>query len=149
MPLTEVVSIPMSSNSKAFPSPKPKRGTAVRVKGLAGRLHKKWARACALNGESQSEALANLIEGYVVNAQTEFGSDLFNTLTPREKRVRDAVRSGACRVQQVAEETGMSESRAEEILDDLNARGYLDKRRAIKATEQARGATVWEYFLAK
>lgn len=133
-------------NSKPFP--KAKRGNAVRVLGLTDRVRRKLARACALNGVSQSEALKDLIRDFIQKTQNQFG-DLFTVLTPREQCVLDAVRGGAARVQQVAEETGLTEQQSEKILDELNGRGYLDKRRAIKTTEQARGATVWEYFAAK
>jgi hypothetical protein len=137
MHLSTVVSIPMA------------RGNAVRILGLSKSQLAKFRRAVALSGaRSQSAWLGAQVRRLIVEQEAKYGN-LLAVLTPDEADVVTAVRSGCCRAQSVAEETHLSLKKAESILDELAGRGVLRKSRALKTTEQARGATVWEYFLAK
>ncbi len=140
MHLDSVVLIPMSSN---------KRGKAVQVRGLAKSQQAKFRRAVALSGSpSVSSWLSTAIRRLIAEQEAKYGN-LLAVLTPDEADVLAAVKDGCCRAQSVAEETHLSLKKAEFLLDELAGRGVLRKSRALKATEQARGATTWEYFLAK
>jgi len=140
MHVSDALLIPMSST---------KRGRAVEIRGLSKSQHVKLRRAVALSGSrSISQWLSSQVRRLIVEQEARFGN-LLAVLTPDEADVLGAVRAGCCRVLAVAEETHLSLKKAEVILDELAGRGVLRKSRALKTTEQARGATVWEYFLAK
>ncbi len=140
MHLSNALSISMSST---------KRGKAVEIRGLSKSQHVKLRRAVALSGSrSISQWLSSQVRRLIAEQEAKFGN-LLAVLTPEESDVMVAVRSGCCRVQAVTEETHLSPKKAEAILEDLAGRGVLRKSRALKTTEQARGATVWEYFLVK
>ena len=139
MHLTKAVLIPMSS----------RRGNSIQLRGLSKGQQAKFRRAVALSGApSVSSWLSTAIRRLIAEQEAKYGN-LSAVLTPDESDVLNAVRSGACRLQNVAEETHISAKKAEATLEELAGRGVVRKARAIKTTEQARGATVWEYFLAK
>jgi hypothetical protein len=140
MHLSESLLIPMSST---------KRGKAVQIRGLHKTQQAKFRRAVALAGSpSVSSWLSTAIRRLIAEQEAKYGN-LMAVLTPDEADVVLAVRSGSSRLQGIAEETHLSLKKAEAILEELAGRGVLRKSRALKTTEQARGATVWEYFLAK
>ena len=102
-------------------------------------------RALALEGVSQSCFIKACIRRTIEEKKKKYGQDLFNVLTDTEAEILEIIASGAAEIQQIAEESFLSVSRGQRIVDTLIDCGYVMKSRRAAKTDMARGAVVAEY----
>lgn len=122
-------------------------GESVRILGLPKRLHKLFRRSLALSGAgSQSQWLSGQVRRLIREQQEIHGENLLCVLTVEESEVVAVIRDGAAELQQIVEESMITESRVRAILDDLVERGIVQTRRKGGKTDAARGAAITLYF---
>jgi len=121
----------------------------VEIKNLPPTLRRRFVRALELLGAgSQAQWLYIQIRRAIREAEVRFGQD-FNVLTDEERWIAEVIADGAAEIQQIAEETHCSISRARTVVGRLIQFGYVEERRRGGKTESARGAATKLYFLAR
>jgi len=120
--------------------PEKSRGNAVDVNGLPAVIKEEFTRACAHLQASQSRVLLSLVCDFIASTQEKIG-DLFNTPTFDESLVLKAVNTGACRIDEIARKSRLSEAKA------TAAAEHLVRRRLLrKAKQEGKGPAVWLYL---
>lgn len=126
------------------------RRKAVHVRDLPKQTHEMFARAIELAGAgSQARWLSTQIRLFIREQQERFGADLFAVLTADEQQVLNVIRDGAAELQQIAEETLLTEAKVMKILERLERRKRIEARKKGGKTDAARGAVVTLYFIAE
>lgn len=121
---------------------------AVKVINLPAGTQRLFRRSLALHGaSSQSQWLSAQIRRLILEAKLKFGEDLFAVLTPDEQCLMEVIRSGAAEMQQIIEESLLTEAKVRRVLDELLKRRLIEEKRKGGKTEGARGAVIKMYFV--
>lgn len=125
--------IDFSDTMKAYRSPG--------IRNLPGPIKQNFTRALQLLGHRQSEWVLAMVRQTIADAKTRFGPDLFFALNPDETAVMATITTGASELQQIIDETGITQPRIDAILAQLVESGHLRKVKRGRTAGQ-RGAQV-------
>jgi hypothetical protein len=132
--------------AKEVPGKQKQRG--LYILGLSKAQMRRLRRAIKFAGYPSLSSWIDRQRRTLLKEQEAIHGDLLKALTPDERDVIGALGTGATSLSQVSDETGLSEKQAERVLADLLDAGIIELRRAIKITDQARGATNPEYRIS-